>query len=425
VARLCGVKVLRFCLGFGTPVVSKRVGPDQTEWGIAAIPLGGYVKMLDEREGTVDPHEVHRAFNRQSVGKRMAILVAGPAFNFILAIALYWGIFGVGMEEPKAIIGAPPAESMAARAGLLPNMTITAVNDEPVQSWTDLRWRVLKVAVDRGDARLTAKAQDGFVVEAKFSYAGLSAEELEGDFLRRQGIAMARPQPVVARVLPGSVAERSGLQAGDLILRIAGDAISSGDAAVQAIRLRPQERVPFEVRRGSTVVQVAVTPDVATDDAGKRIGRIGAEIGGKPEMVTVRYGVVGSLGKAVSHTWDMSVFSLKMMGKMIVGQISPKNISGPVTIADYAGKSARLGLDYYISFLALISVSLGVLNLLPIPLLDGGHLLYYAIEAVRGKPVSETVMEWGQRFGIVALGSLMVLALWNDIHRVIVPLFAG
>jgi regulator of sigma E protease len=236
---------------------------------------------------------------------------------------------------------------------------------------------------------------------------------------------MARPQPVVARVLPGSVAERSGLQAGDLILRIAGDAISSGDAAVQAIRLRPQERVPFEVRRGSTVVQVAVTPDVATDDAGKRIGRIGAEIGGKPEMVTVRYGVVGSLGKAVSHTWDMSVFSLKMMGKMIVGQISPKNISGPVTIADYAGKSARLGLDYYISFLALISVSLGVLNLLPIPLLDGGHLLYYAIEAVRGKPVSETVMEWGQRFGIVALGSLMVLALWNDFHRVIAPLFAG
>jgi regulator of sigma E protease len=425
VARACGVKILRFCLGFGIPVVSRRWGKDQTEWGIAAFPLGGYVKMLDEREGPVAAHELHRAFTRQSVPKRMAILVAGPVFNFILAIALYWGVFGVGMQEPKALVAAPPAGSQAAKTGRIEEgAVVLAINGEMVQSWNDLRWRMLKVAVDQGSATLELASPGGARTQAQFSFAGFTAQELEGDVLRNVGLTLSRPQPTVQRALEASPAAKAGMLPGDTILRIGGKAVATGEAAIQEIRAAPGKATLFDIQRGNTVVQLTITPDAVKDDGGKPIGRIGAEIGGKLTMVTVSYGILGSLAKAVTHTWDMSLFSLKMMGKMITGQVSAKNISGPVTIADYAGKSARMGLDYYVSFLALISVSLGVLNLLPIPLLDGGSLLFFAIEGVRGKPVSESTMEWAQRFGLVALASLMVFALWNDFERVVFPLIA-
>ena len=420
VAKWCGVKVLRYCIGFGKPIFSRRLGKDQTEWALAAFPFGGYVKFLDEREGKVSPAEAHRAFNRQPVWKRFAIVVAGPVANFILAIALYYGLFIHGIDEPKAIVAVPPVATLAAGTGFQDGDEVITLNGESIKSWTDLRWRVLQLAVARGTANLEVVNANGQRRALVLNLSSMSAADAEGDFMRKIGLSLHRPSPSIGRVIPGGAAERAGFRAGDRIVSVAGSRAASGDQVIKAIRASAEKPLKFEVERDGALLQLTATPEAKVDEATKeKIGRINAEIGAKVPMTNVSYGFLGSLPQAVEKTWDMSIFSLKMLGKMVTGEVSWKNLSGPVTIADYAGQSARMGAYYYLNFLALISISLGVLNLLPIPMLDGGHLLYYVVEILRKKPVSERVMEIGQQFGMGVLFVLMAFALYNDIQRLI------
>ncbi len=425
VARWCGVKVLRFSVGFGRSLITRRLGPDRTEWVIAAVPLGGYVKMVDEREGEVAPEDRPRAFNRQSVGRRFAIVIAGPLANFLLAIAVYWGLFMGGIQEARPIIAAPESATLASRAGLARGDTIRAVNGEPVASWQDVRWRVLQLALDRKEARLEVQSASGALDWRTLDLTQVRSDEVEGDLLMRLGLRLYRPDvpPTIGQVVAGGVAERAGLAARDRVLAVDGQAIATWEALVTKVRGSAGRTLALEVDRAGERLRIQVTPEPVAQGA-ETIGRIGAgpylEPGAMSAyLVEVRYGPGESLTRALAKTWEMSVFSLRMLGKMIVGEISWRNLSGPVTIADYAGQSAQLGLVPYLAFLALISISLGVLNLLPIPLLDGGHLMYYSIEVLKGSPVSERVMELGQRAGLVVLLFLMAFALYNDINRLI------
>ena len=425
VARLCNVKVLRFSLGFGKPVWSRRYGPDQTEWAIAAFPLGGYVKMLDEREGAVDPRELDRAFNRQSVGRRFAIVLAGPLANFILAIFLYWILFMHGVPGLKPVVGEAPPQSAAAVAGFANGDTIQRIGDEPVATWQDARWVLLQHAVKKDRVPVTVKTAAGDTRVREFDLSATSAEDLDGDFLRTAGLVRSSPPlaPVIGKIAGGSAAEQAGLKAGDEIATVNNKPIGSWDNLVSVVRANPGKPLTFEVRRGGSNTVLQVTPQVHTEN-GKPIGRVGAYPKPDPEaaaqlMTVVSYGPVESIVKALYKTWDTSTFSLKMLGKMIVGDVSLKNLSGPITIADYAGQSAQMGWVSFLLFLALISISLGVLNLLPVPLLDGGHLMYYVFELIKGSPVSDKAIEIGQQLGMALLFVLMAFALYNDINRLI------
>jgi regulator of sigma E protease len=423
VARVCGVKVLRFSVGFGKPLWVFRRGPDRTEWVIAALPFGGYVKMLDEREGPVAPHELHRAFNRMSVARRIAIVVAGPLANFLLAIVIYWGLFLQGVQELKPVVGAPDRGSIAAESGLTRGETILKINGEPVASWQDLRWRLLQLAIEKRAVQLETLGANGHLESRTLDLARFDLERLEGDPLASLGLRLYRPDvaPVIGKIEPGEVAEAAGLRAGDRVRAIDGVEMHSWDDVVAAVQTHAEQPIRLSIARGSVDLDITVRPQ-SFQQNGRKVGRIGASASIDPEamkdlMTIVRHGPVSALHLALARTWETSVFSLKILGKMVVGEVSWKNLSGPVTIADYAGQSARLGLGAYVAFLALISISLGVLNLLPIPLLDGGHLLYYVVEVVKGSPVSERVMELGQRFGLTVLLFLMVFALYNDINR--------
>jgi regulator of sigma E protease len=425
VARWCGVKVLRFSVGFGRALASRRLGPDRTEWVIAAVPLGGYVKMVDEREGAVAPEDLPRAFNRQSVWRRFAIVLAGPAANFLLAIALYWGLFLGGVQEAKPILAAPEAGTVAAQAGLARGDTVRAVNGEPVASWQDVRWRVLQLALDRKVARLEVQSASGALDWRTLDLGQVKSEEVEGDLLSRLGLRLFRPEvpATIGQLVPGGVAERAGLAVRDRVLAIDADPIPTWDALVAKVRASAGRPLALEVDRAGTRVRIELTPETVGAGA-NAFGRIGAgpyiEPGAMSAyLIEVRHGPGEAFGRALAKTWEMSAFSLRMLAKMIVGEVSWRNLSGPVTIADYAGQSAQLGLAPYLAFLALISISLGVLNLLPIPLLDGGHLMYYTIEVLKGSPVSERVMEIGQRAGLVVLLFLMAFAFYNDINRLI------
>ena len=426
IARLCNVKVLRFSVGFGRPLWSRERGPDRTEWVVAAFPLGGYVKMLDEREGPVDAREAHRAFNRQSVGRRFAIVLAGPVANFLLAIALYWVLFMHGVPGLKPVVGPAPENTTAAAAGFKAGDTITQIGGEPVQTWQDARWLLLQHAVNKERVRVTTRDPSGQSSERELDLSQLTAADLDSDFLRTLGLARQQPPlpPVIGNVMAGGAAERAGLKAGDEIVAIDDRAAGGWEDVVQAVRAHPGRQLTFEVRRdGGRTITVPVAPEVYTE-GGKPIGRIGAgpkvDRGALAQLTTeVRYGPLESLTKALYKTWDTSVFSLQMLGKMIVGEVSLKNLSGPITIADYAGQSAQMGWISYLLFLALISISLGVLNLLPIPLLDGGHLMYYIFEVFKGSPVSDKAIEIGQHLGMALLFVLMAFALYNDINRLI------
>lgn len=427
VARLCNVKVLRFSLGFGTPLWRRKVGADQTEWAVAAFPLGGYVKMLDEREGPVAPHEAHRAFNRQPVGKRFAIVLAGPVANFLLAILLYWMLFMHGVPGIRPVVGEPVAGTPAAQAQIAEGELIARVDGVEVPTWQELRWALLEHALAKGSVELEMQSEDGNIHYRRLDLSAIGADQIDVDLMQAVGITRYQPalKPVIGRLIEGGAGERDGLQPGDEILAVDGHEIVAWEELVARISDAPGRALQFEVSRAGALQRLVVTPE-PKQEAGKTLGRIGAapkidEAAMKRLLTEVRYGPLESVGRAAQRTWEVSIFTLKMLGKMIVGDVSLKNLSGPITIADYAGQSAQLGWLAYVSFLALISISLGVLNLMPVPLLDGGHLMYYVAEIVKGSPVSDRVMEVGQQVGMVLLFSLMAFALYNDINR----LFGG
>ena len=425
VARLCGVKVLRFSVGFGRPLLTWRLGPDRTEWSLAAIPFGGYVKMLDEREGEVAPAELERAFNRQSVWKRFAIVVAGPVFNFVFAVLVYAGLFMYGLPEARPILGEPAAGSTAAQAGLHAGDTVRAVNNEPITTWQELRWRILQAALQREAVNLETLNERGHISTVTLDLRGFPSNDVESDALERVGLRLYRPPlaPVLGQVVAGSAAEKAGLAAGDRIVRADGAPIPTWEAFVNVIRARPGTPLTLTVERAGTTRTVEIVPE-AVNAGTSRIGRIGAgprQPDGYADklLIRVQHGPLEALARGAAKTWDIAIFSLKMLGKMLVGEISWRHLSGPVTIADFAGQSAQLGWISYVTFLALISISLGVLNLLPIPLLDGGHLMYYAIEIIKGRPVSERFMELGQRVGLALLLVMMAFAFYNDLNRLL------
>lgn len=423
VARLFNVKVLRFSLGFGKPFYTKRFAGGETEWAVAAIPLGGYVKMLDEREGDVAEHELARAFNRQPVLYRMAIVVAGPLANLLLAVLLYWGLFVYGVPGVKPVLGSVPASSPAAAAQLRAGDDIIAINGQSTPSWQEVRWVLLDLILQQHTASIELRSASGETLFRVLDMSVLQPGDLDGDFLDKLGLRSYRPAvlPVIDKLVAGGAAQRGGLQENDLILTVNGQNIPEWDVFVESVRANPGKPLSLEVERGGATLVLSVTPD-AISESGRQIGRIGAaprvdRAQFEALLTEVRYPFDIALSGALRKTWETSVVSLKMMWKMVQGEVSLKNLSGPITIADYAGQSAQVGLGAYLAFLALISISLGVLNLLPVPLLDGGHLLYYAVEWIKGSPVPERFWEAGQRIGIALLVTMMAFALYNDISR--------
>ncbi|UCD67209.1 MAG: RIP metalloprotease RseP [Betaproteobacteria bacterium] len=423
VARLAGVKVLRFSVGFGAPLVKKRFGRDQTEWVVAVFPFGGYVKMLDEREGEVAPTERHRAFNRQSVWRRIAIVAAGPIANFLLAILLYWVLFATGVPGLKPVIGEPPKNTPAAAAQLKSGDFVRAVDQVPVKTWQELRWELLEHAVEKNLVELELENEKGNIRYEKLDLSGVGPEELDAGLMKKIGVVRydAMIEPVIGEVVEGDPASRDGLLPGDYIESVDGSPVQHWAEVVASVRVAPSRPVVFGILRDGVRLVVTVDTD-SVDEGASAIGRIGAapkidEQRLERLIVRVRYPVGVSLYRATLKMGEVSIFTLRMLGRMIIGDVSLKNLSGPITIADYAGQSAKVGWIAYLNFLALISISLGVLNLLPVPVLDGGHLMYYLVEIVKGSPVSERALELGQRVGLVLLFALMAFAIYNDIIR--------
>jgi regulator of sigma E protease len=424
VARWCGVKVLRFSVGFGRVVVSRRVGPDQTEWALSAIPLGGYVKMADEREGEVAPADLARAFNRQSVWKRIAIVAAGPIANLLLAVVLYAATFMVGIPGQRALLAEPTPATAAAAAGLRSGDLVVSLDGEAVQSWQDLRWRLLR-AQGRDTVVLAVLPKDARPGDAPLirllPLAGVKPADWEGNATSVLGLRPDLGAPLVGEVLPDKPAALAGLIKGDRIAAIDGMAMRSPSDVAQATNASAGKPLAFRIERDSSVMDVTVTPQ-ASEQGGKIIGLAGLRLAVDPQeakrlAITVRYDFFEAVVQGARKTWELSAFTLKMLGRIFTGEASVKNISGPLTLADFAGQSAQAGILVFVGYLALISISLGVLNLLPVPLLDGGHLLYYFVEVVKGSPVSDRVFEVGQRIGMAMLAVLMALALFNDFSR--------
>ena len=426
VAVACGVKVLKFSIGFGQTVLRWQPKGSPTEFVISAFPLGGFVKMLDEREAPVAAEERHLAFNTQSLPKRAAIVAAGPTANLLLAVLLYALVNWSGVEEPKAVLASPTVGSVAEKAGIRGGETVTrAAWDgealEDLASFDALRWLLTRGALDSRDVRLELTTSDlGARREVVMALAPLHAQDADAQLFRTIGVLGPWTRPVLGEVVAGGAGARSGLASGDLVLRVGDTPIMDGQQLRDSIRssLSGGQALPkvWQIERGGQTLALTVTPDVQADGS-QPVGRINAYVGAPPEMLNIRYGVFEGLWRGVERTWEVSGLTLRMMGRMVIGEASIKNLSGPLSVAEYAGKSASMGLTQYLVFLALISVSLGVLNLLPIPILDGGHLLYYLWEAVTGKPVSDAWMERLQRGGGAMLLLMMSVALFNDVNR--------
>lgn len=426
VARRMGVKVLRFSVGFGRPLWSRHFGADRTELVLAAVPLGGYVKMLDEREGEVASTDRHRAFNRQPVASRIAVVVAGPAANFLFAILVYWAMFVVGVSGVRPIVGEVVPGSIAERAGLAPGQEILAVAGQSTPTWETVIHASLGKVLDAAPVIITVRDARGGEQDLMLDFGAVHVDDItRGNLFQRLGMQPYRPvlPATIGEVLSGGAAERAGLQPGDRMLAADGTAIEDWMQWVEYVQARPGVSIQAEIQRGDARLGIELRPDPVDTEQGV-IGRIGAAVAQPaapdPSLLAVdRYGPLVAVGKALQKTWDISVLTLRILWRMLFGQVSVENLSGPISIAQYAGQSAAVGLPAFLAFLGIVSVSLGILNLLPIPLLDGGHLLYYLIELVTGKPVSEAVQVTGQQIGIVLLLGLMGLAFYNDIMRLL------
>lgn len=415
-ARACGVRVLRFCVGFGNPIFSKRFQPEGTEWAIAAFPLGGYVKFLDEREEPVAPADLPYAFNRKPVWQRMFIVVAGPAANFFLAALIYWALFMHGMPGVRPVLGDVPPASPAAVAGLGKGDALERIAGRDIRTWEDVSLGMLRDAIAGGQVEVFARDERGLVQVRTLRVEKVADGNLDKDFLKNLGLLPAKfAQPRVGELLPNSPAAQAGLQTGDWISTVNGVAVADWKALVSEIRRQPGQALRLELIREGRQLSLSVTAQAVTEK-GEAIGRIGA---GPYALTTVVYSAVPALGAAIEKTWDTSLLSLELLWKMLQGELSWRNLSGPVTIADYAGQTAQMGWMPYLIFLAWISTSLFVMNLLPVPVLDGGHLLYYTVEAITRRPVSERVLVLGQKIGMALLFTLLVFALYNDINRLL------
>ena len=429
VARKAGVKVLRFSVGFGRPLFSWKkttADGDEIDYVVAAFPLGGYVKMLDEREGNVPEAEKNRAFNNQSIAKRFAIVFAGPAFNFILAIFLYWIIFILGTTVDRPLVGEPIPQSMASTAGFQLQDEVLSVGSVEVRSWNDFRMEILDQGLNGGNLEIEVRSIDGSEHMRTLPLGEMQLLKSEGDIFAKIGFQQWWPslQAKISGVVEGGAAENAGLREGDVVSKVDGAAIDQWLALVEVIRDNPNKALQFEVTRDGATKNITVIPNSRKIENGEQQGYIGA-YNHIPEdvkhmMVTrIEHSPLQAISSAVVKTWDMSSLTLRVLWKMVSGEAALSNISGPITIATYAGATASIGLVSFLSFLAVISVSLGVLNLLPIPMLDGGHLFYYLIEIIKGSPVSEAFEIRGQQVGIVVLASLMCIAIFNDIQRLL------
>ncbi|MBP6017964.1 MAG: RIP metalloprotease RseP [Burkholderiaceae bacterium] len=416
VARRCGVHVVRFSVGFGK-VLLRRTDRNGTEWALSAIPLGGYVKMQDDPPEGASAAQAAMSFNQKPLAQRSAIVAAGPIANLLLAVLLYTGLNLAGSQEPAAILAEPAPATPAAMAGFQAGDQIKAVGGADIQSWSEARWSLLDALTSGGNIDIQVQTATGAVRDRHLTVKAGEISPEQSDLMAAAGLALAAPRPQVTQVMQGGAGEQAGFQEGDVITAIGAIQQPNASQVVAEIQKHPGTELPVILARDGVSVTLNLLPKIETAEDGSKIGRIGVLLGADFPMVTVRYGVLDSIWRGTTRTADTVWLSLKMMGRMVTGDVSLRNVSGPVTIADYAGQTARIGLAAYISFLALISVSIGVLNLLPIPMLDGGHLMYYIMEAVRGKPVPEAWMENGQRIGLALLAALMALAFFNDFSR--------
>jgi regulator of sigma E protease len=424
VARKLGFKVLRFSIGFGKPLWVHK-GRDDTEFMISAIPLGGYVKMLDEREGPVAAHELHRAYNRKPVASRLAVLVAGPAFNFLFAVVAYWLLFVIGIGGLKPVVGNVVADSPAAAAGMARGDLITSIGDQEIKSWEQVPLALIEILLDTGEVPIGVIDVDGYQRSLLIDVRGREGQLSDPSELF-SGLGFNRWFPVIPPLLDeitaGGAAEQAGLRQGDLVISADGEGFADWRSWVEFVRARPGEKISTQIRRDGQYLTLPMIIGRVETEQGE-IGRIGASVSVPPGdlyadmRVVERYSFFNALGRGLARTWDTSVLTLRLLGRMVSGQISADNISGPISIAAYAGAAASLGLEEFLGLLAILSISLGIINLLPIPLLDGGQMVFVAAEGIRGKPLPEKVQQLGQQLGIAMLVMIMGLAFYNDFNR--------
>lgn len=423
VARRVGVKVLRFSIGFGRPLYRRYFGADKTEFVIAAIPLGGYVKMLGEYDDEYSEDEAGRAFPNKPLWARMAVVAAGPVFNLVLAIIIFWGFYAVGINGLKPVVGEVRVDSAAAKAGFRPDDELLDIDGRRVQVWGQHRLYLFRRALAREHVVVRVRDADGLVHARTLDLSLIPVADIDQHLIARLGLIRVYPPfpPVVGELIPDYPAMAAGLRVGDRIVSVDGIKVADFDTLRSYVHKKPGTEVRIELMRGDERIIVQLVPRMRTLKDGAQIGLVGIspleiEI---PQALRAHrtHGPIEAFGVAVDQTWNMSVLTLEMLWRMLTLEVSSKNLSGPITIAHYAGKSAQIGLDGFVWFIAIISISLGVLNLLPIPVLDGGHLMVYCIEAVIRRPLSDAVMTWMQQIGMLLLFMLIALAIYNDLTR--------